>query len=85
MILENTIPAMEKGRSKLLITELVLPNVGVPLLSCLLDIQMMGLQAGRERSEKEWRALLDSVGLVIVKIWTIEPGMESVIEAELKD
>ena len=46
---------------------------------------MMGLLAGRERTEKEWRALLDSVGLVIVKIWTIEPEMESVIEAELKD
>ena len=84
-ILENTIPAMIKGHSKLIISEFVLPNIGVPLLPCLLDIQMMGLQAGRERTEKEWRALLDSVGLVIVKIWTIEPGTESVIEAEVKD
>ncbi|KAA6408147.1 MAG: O-methyltransferase [Lasallia pustulata] len=84
-ILENTIPAMAKGHSKLIISEFVLPNTGAPLLPCLLDIQMMGLQAGRERTEKEWRALLDSVGLAIAKIWTIEPGTESVIEAELKD
>lgn len=85
MILENTTSAMVKDHSKLIITEFVLPNIGAPLFPCLLDMHMMGLLAGRERTEKDWRALLDSVGLVVVKIWTVEPGMESVIEAELKD
>ena len=46
---------------------------------------MMGLVAGRERTGRQWRALLDSVGLEIVNIRTIEPGMESVIKAKQKD
>lgn len=44
---------------------------------------MLALGAVRERTEEDWRQLLASVGLTITQIWTIEPGTESIIEAEL--
>ena len=36
-----------------------------------------------ERTEQNWRELLDHTGFKIAKIWTDEPGTESLIEAEL--
>lgn len=75
---------MRSGYSKLLISELVLPQNGTALFPASLDIQMMGLHAGMERSETQWYELLDSEGLEIVKIWQLMPGGESVIEATLK-
>jgi hypothetical protein len=61
----------------------VLPDTDVPLHPALLDIMMLALCAGVERSEKQWRALLDSIGLQIIKIWRT-PGVEAVIETMLK-
>jgi hypothetical protein len=74
---------MDKDYSRLLINDYVLPDTGVDLHPALLDIMMMSLCSGLERTEKQWRALLDSIGLEIVKIWT-SPGAESVIETKLK-
>ena len=34
-----------------------------------------------ERSEHQWKELLNSAGFEIQGIWNISPGMESVIEA----
>lgn len=69
--------------SRLLINDYVLPNTGADLHPALLDIMMMSTCSGMERSEKQWHALLDSVGLDIVKIWTSE-GAEAVVETMLK-
>jgi hypothetical protein len=77
------VKAMEKGYSKLLINDFVLPDTKVPLHPALLDFTMMSLCSGVERSEKQWRDLIDSVGLQIVKIWRTE-GVEAVIETTLK-
>ena len=44
---------------------------------------MLALGAVRKRTERDWRELLESVGMKVVKIWTWEQGTESVIEAEL--
>ena len=74
---------MEKEYSRLLINEFVLPDVGCDLHPALLDIMMMTLACGIERTEGQWRGLLDSVGLEIVNIWS-SPGVESVIETKLK-
>lgn len=76
---------MRPAYSKLLISEFVLPQRGAALFPASLDIQMMGLHAGMERSERQWHELLDSEGLEIVKIWQFIPGGESVIEARLKE
>ena len=42
-----------------------------------------GLAASRERTEAQWRELLQSAGLTVVDIWTKEAHVESLIEAVL--
>lgn len=74
---------MEKGYSKLLINENVIPDKGAHWVSTGLDLLMMSVFAASERSERNWRSLLESAGFKITKIWTYEPGTESLIEAEL--
>lgn len=82
--LSNTVKAMDKN-SRLLINEFVLPNTGAGQLQASLDIMMMTLVSGLERTEMQWRALLESIGLEVVKIWSIMPEVEAVIEAKLKE
>ncbi|KAJ9261850.1 hypothetical protein DTO027B5_3033 [Paecilomyces variotii] len=80
-ILVNTASAMAPAYSKLIIIDFVLPDTNVPLFQASLDIQMMSIGAGVERSESQWRELLHSAGFEIVRIWKKDPGMEAVIEA----
>jgi hypothetical protein len=40
-ILLNTIPALVEGESRILVVEKILPPLNAPVLSSLLDIQMM--------------------------------------------
>jgi hypothetical protein len=80
-ILGNTVQAMDKDYSTLLINEYVLPNTGADLHPASLDLTMMSLFSGMERTESHWHTLLNLVGLDIVKIW---PGTDSVIEAKKK-
>lgn len=75
---------MDKN-SRLLINEFVLPNTGADQLQASLDIMMMTLVSGLERTEMQWQSLLESVGLEIVKIWSIMPEIEAVIETRLKE
>lgn len=72
---------MEPGYSRILINDWVLPDTGAPLLPALLDIQMMAVLSGMERTESQWKELLDSVGLKIVKIWSSGKEVEGLIEA----
>ena len=81
IILRNTTEAMEKGYSHLLINDWVLPDTGSPLLPAAMDINMMALLSGMEKTEKHWHALWASVGLTIVKIWQKGPETESLINA----
>ncbi|KAJ5108162.1 hypothetical protein N7456_004837 [Penicillium angulare] len=79
-ILRNTASAMVPEYSKILIVDFVLPDTEAPLMQASLDIQMMSIGAGIERSESQWRDLLHKAGMKITGIWTQSPGMESVIE-----
>jgi hypothetical protein len=81
--LSNTVKAMDKD-SRLLINEFVLPNTGAGQLQASLDVMMMTLVSGMERTEMQWWALLESIGLEVVKVWSITPEIESVIETKLK-
>lgn len=74
---------MTPGYSKLLINEWVLPDTNVPLYPAALDITMMVLLSGIERTETQWKELLSSVGLKIVKFWSVGPEDEGLIEAML--
>ena len=82
-ILTSLKPGLTKGYSKLLINENVIPDQGAHWLSTALDMVMMVNFSASERTEQNWRALLESAGFRIVKIWTYEPGTESLIEAEI--
>ncbi|KAI9730961.1 MAG: hypothetical protein M1818_008036 [Claussenomyces sp. TS43310] len=81
--LGNTAKAMKADYSRLLINDFVLPDTKPDLHPALLDLMMMSMCSGAERTEKQWRALLESVGLEIVKIWN-KGSVEAVIEAKLK-
>lgn len=74
---------MRRGYSTLLLDEMVLPDTNIPPKGALLDLSMMALETGAERTSKQWYNLLASAGLRIVKIWSGDRGLESVIEAEL--
>ncbi|KAK0624998.1 S-adenosyl-L-methionine-dependent methyltransferase [Bombardia bombarda] len=82
-IMKRLAEAMTKGYSKLLIFEWVLPAKGVPMYPALLDVNMMALLNGRERTEAEWTALLNEAGLKVVKFHLAGPEEEGLIEAEL--
>lgn len=82
-IFENVKVAMQKGYSKLLIYEIVLPATGATGLMTTLDLQLMNCTSGLERTEQNWRELLRTVGLKIVTISRHPRAVESVIEAEL--
>lgn len=83
-ILQNQIPAMKGYSSRLLISDLVLPDVGVDAQRALRDINMMQL-SGVERSEKEWHALLDQSGFRILNIYQKDDPNNAIIEAVLKE
>jgi hypothetical protein len=88
VILTNTINAMAPGVSRLLIFDFVLPSTGVELQPALLDMMMLHMSAGMERTEKQWRNLIEGVGLSIVKIWRADGSAaksEAVIECMLTE
>ena len=70
---------MKPGHSRLLINDFLLPNTGAALIPASLDFLMMSL-SGAERTERQWRELLDSIGLKVLKIWSIPQSAEVVIE-----
>ncbi|PLN81874.1 S-adenosyl-L-methionine-dependent methyltransferase [Aspergillus taichungensis] len=83
-ILANTVSAMDTEYSRIVIVDFVLPDTHAPLLQSSLDIQMMSIGAGAERSESQWKELLGSAGLEIQSVWRIGPGMESVMEIAVR-
>lgn len=84
-ILQNTIPALVKGKSKIMVVEVILssPDPDELVFGSLMDFQMMKY-GGMGRKERQWRALIESAGLKVVKIW---PAIrhDRIIEAVPKD
>ncbi|KAK8104752.1 O-methyltransferase [Apiospora kogelbergensis] len=85
-ILDPIVDAMGPT-SRLLFGDMILPKSAKPgddALPFCMDLRMLMI-GGTERSESQWKALLDSVGLVIVKIWRL-PGAphQATIEAKLR-
>ncbi|KAI9665973.1 MAG: hypothetical protein M1821_003908 [Bathelium mastoideum] len=78
--------AMDGEYSRILIDDFVLPASSAGMRSASLDILMLFL-GGLERTEAQWVSLLGSVGLEIVKVWTVgAPGEhEAIIEIKKKD
>lgn len=63
--------------------EFILPDIRAPLYPSLLDINMMALLSRMERTEKQWKTLLNSVGLEILKFHRDDESTEGLIEAVL--
>ncbi|KAI9926121.1 hypothetical protein MW887_004583 [Aspergillus wentii] len=83
IILSKLVGAMTPGYSKILINENIIPDTGAHWQATGLDMIMMVDVAARERTERQWRELVESVGLKIVDIWTVRSSVESLIECEL--
>ncbi|GAM38978.1 hypothetical protein TCE0_034f10141 [Talaromyces pinophilus] len=81
-ILRKVVTAMTPGYSKLLLHEMIVLEEGAPQFQAQLDMTMMAFNSGMERTAKQWRELLESVGLRVVKIWEpVEEGADGIVEA----
>lgn len=83
-ILNHVRDAAQRGYSKILVADIVLPVQGATLAESVFDVHMMALLGGRERTESSWRELLAECGLEISGMWRDPEGAETLIEAELK-
>lgn len=66
-ILKNCHKAMPAS-GKLLLVELVIPEGDTPSFSKLLDLNMMMLPGGRERTEAEYQALYNAAGFELTRV-----------------
>lgn len=81
--MSNIKPALEPGYSKILINEIVVPDRRAQWFSTSVDMLMMVVHASAEKGEKQWKALIESAGLKISKIWDCGGAPEKLIEVEL--
>lgn len=80
-ILQHTMSAMGPG-SVILIDDMVLPTSKVNWQATQIDFAMMTALASMERTEEQWHALLDSVGLKARNIVTYTMSLrDSIIVA----
>jgi hypothetical protein len=84
-ILKATREAMKDtpDYSRLLIHEWILPDVGCGFNEAVVDLIMMQVCDGMERTESQWHELLRKTGFKIEKIWRADVGTIGVIEAVL--
>lgn len=67
-----------KSDSRLLIIEMVLPAGDVPHLGKILDIIMLAIPGGQERTEPEYRVLLDKAGFQLKRVIPTESAVSVV-------
>ncbi|TLD23976.1 hypothetical protein PspLS_06418 [Pyricularia sp. CBS 133598] len=83
-ILASVTPSMDKD-SVMLLDEVVLPEMNPPWRGTQLDMEMLTHLAGAERTENDWRGLLDAAGLKVDKIVPYFSARgDSIIQARLK-
>jgi hypothetical protein len=79
-ILKRCRQAMRRG-GRVVVIELLLGEIGEPGLAPLMDLNMMALLTGRERTLVEFSGLLKEAGLRFSKSTPIRPAPIAVIEA----
>lgn len=79
-ILRNIIPAMGE-QSRIVVDEVVLPDVDVSWQQAYMDLTMMASLGGVERTRGEWENLLDQAGLRTLDVHRYDVKMQSVILA----
>ncbi len=83
IILENCNKVMSAD-SKLLVIESLLPERNEFSIASLLDLEVLVMGGGKERTESEYRELMDKSGFTIKKIINT-PGGNSILECTKKD
>lgn len=84
-MLEMTKEAMLPS-SRLLIDEMVIPEVGVGEKAAARDWTVGACLASKERTEAEWREILDEVGLDLVHTYIYLPTTyEAVMDVRLRE
>ncbi|KAH6672060.1 S-adenosyl-L-methionine-dependent methyltransferase [Halenospora varia] len=81
-ILRNTKEGMRE-ESRLLVVEVILPEMNAGAFGSLMDVQMMKY-GGSGRKEGMWRRIFEGVGLRLLKIWPTE-RTDSVFELDFGD
>jgi hypothetical protein len=79
IILKNLAAAVPAGK-KLLIIESVVEEGDTPSMSKIMDINMMALTGGRERTEREYFDLLEKAGFRLEKVHQM-PSPTQIVEA----
>ena len=69
-----------KPTNRLLIIEMVLPTGDVPHMGKILDIIMLAIPGGQERTEQEYRILVDKAGFRLKRVVPTESAV-SIVEA----
>ena len=87
-ILENLVLAMEEGYSKILLREMVVPEKDAHWELTSLDWLLLTCLGGRERTESEWRRLIESVDvdgkrLKVTALWKHVASVDSLLEIEI--
>lgn len=82
-ILDATYAAMKDTPhySTLLIHEFVLPDVDCGFSEAMIDLTMMQICDGKERTESDWHEILGKTGFKIIRIWKAKVGTTAIIEA----
>jgi len=78
-------PALKQGYSKILLNEIVVSEQHASVAATSMDQLMLVLGAMQERTESQWKGLIQQSGLKFVNIWTYPGVAESLIEIELRD
>ncbi|KAK3360905.1 S-adenosyl-L-methionine-dependent methyltransferase [Lasiosphaeria ovina] len=82
-LLELTKAAMTAD-SVLLIDEMILPETGVNVDTTSMDLTMLAAFASGERTEAQWRRLIEAAGLKLIKTYVYNGGSyESVMDVRL--
>lgn len=81
-ILKNIAVSMT-AESRLLIAECVLPESGVNVEGAWMDLIIMTF-SGQERTEEQWRKIVDAAGLRLEKTYVMAGTHYGVVEAYLK-
>lgn len=81
-ILSQLRPGFKKGYSRLLIQTFVLPETGCSSIEAMTDINMWTC-CGMERTESQFKSLLEKAGFRILRIVRAEVGPYGIIEAEM--
>lgn len=80
LILRNIAEAMGDKRGTVVLLESVIPSGSEPDLGKFIDIEMLALPGGRERTAEEFRALFDAAGFELTNIVPTASPL-SVVEA----